>query len=440
MKKVLIITYYWPPSGGAGVQRMLKFVKYFSQFGIEPIVITVDEKKASYQLTDSTLLNDIPKNISIIKTNTFEPFEIYKLITNKKEIPHSGFANEPNPGAVQKVMRFIRGNFFIPDPRRGWNSFAIKAASKIIETEKIEAILTSSPPHSTQLIGLKLKKKYNLPWIADLRDPWTDIYFYDKLFHTTLAKRIDENLEKKVLENADAVLVVSQDIKRIFSTKSKKIDANKISVIPNGFDEDDFTKHTINNSEEFSITYTGTFADMYKIDGFLAAFKRIIDLHPTIDIKLKFIGLISNNLPEKIEKLALQNYVSFQKHIPHKEAVKALQESTMLLLVIPNIEKNEGILTGKLFEYLGSGKPILCVGPPKGDAAVIIDECEAGKVFDYDNENEMFNFIEQNIILWKKKLLDNLPNTKVDKYSRKKLTQDLADIIREISDKSNFSK
>jgi len=175
MKKVLIITYYWPPSGGAGVQRMLKFVKYLHQLGVQITVITVDPRKASYQLTDDSFLKDIPDDINVIKTNTFEPFNLYKSLGSKKEIPHSGFANETNPGFFQKASRFVRGNFFIPDARRGWNKYAYREAIKVIKNNKIDAIITSSPPHSTQLVGLKLKNKYNIPWVADLRDPWTDI-------------------------------------------------------------------------------------------------------------------------------------------------------------------------------------------------------------------------------------------------------------------------
>ncbi|MFZ4399987.1 MAG: glycosyltransferase family 4 protein [Bacteroidales bacterium] len=433
MKKVLIITYYWPPSGGAGVQRMLKFVKYFSQFEIEPIVITVDDKKASYQLKDETLLIDIPANLRIIKTNTFEPFEIYKVLVNKKEIPHSGFANEPNPGLMQKIMRFIRGNLFIPDARIGWNRYAYKAALQIIKSEKIDAIITSSPPHSTQIVGLKLKKKFNIPWIADLRDPWTDIYFYNKLFHTSLAKKIDSNYEKKVLENADSIVVVSQDIKRIFTTKSNIINEDKIIVLPNGFDEDDFSENVNINPNEFSITYTGTFADIYKIDGFLAAYKKLIETNKDTTIKLKFIGMISESLPKKIKKLNLQDHVSFENYVPHKESIKFLQKSSILLLVIPKMDKNEGILTGKLFEYLGSGKPILCVGPPKGDAAAIINECNAGNVFDYNDENNMINFLEKNLKYWKENRTDKITNIIIDKYSRKNLTKELSNIINKFT-------
>jgi glycosyltransferase involved in cell wall biosynthesis len=433
MKKVLIITYYWPPSGGAGVQRWLKFVKYFSEFGIDAIVITVDENKASYQLKDETLQHDIPANIKVIRTNTFEPFELYKKLTNKKEIPHSGFANEPNPSMLQNIMRFIRGNFFIPDPRKGWNKYAYEAAAEIISKEKIDAVITTSPPHSTQLIGLKIKGKFNIPWIADLRDPWTDIYFYNKLFHTTLAKKIDAAFERKVLETADSIMVVSQDIKRIFASKSVNIIADKISVIPNGFDEEDFNQQVETNADEFSITYTGSITETYNIDAFLTAFKSITVKYSQAQIRLKFIGNISENIISKFENLKLQQYLSVEKYVPHKESVAALMKSDIVLLVIPQIDKNEGILTGKLFEYIGSEKPILCIGPPHGDAAVIIEECRAGKTFDYSNTDAIAAFIEQQLLKHKNINTESLTNNNTKKYSRKNLTNEVAEIIKKLA-------
>ncbi len=434
MKKVLIITYYWPPSGGAGVQRMLKFVKYLTDFGIEPIVITVDENKASYQLTDKSLLKDIPENIRIIKTNTFEPFEFYKIFGRKKEIPHSGFANESNPSFVQKAMRFIRGNFFIPDARKGWNKYAYKAALEVLKTENIDAIITSSPPHSTQVLGLKLKKLSSLPWIADFRDPWTDIYYYKQMLHTPIAKKIDANYEKEVLENSDAILVVSQDIKRIFAAKTSTDISNKIHVIPNGFDEEDFGIEADENPNEFSITYTGTFADIYVIDAFLEAFKKISETHKDINLKVNFIGKVSGNLSQKVEHQSLSKYFSFTPYIPHNQSVKALLSSTILLMVIPKMEKNEGILTGKLFEYLGSEKPILCIGPTNGDAAQIIADCKAGKTFDYNDTVGIYNYLNTLIISFKEGKLNEYKSLNVNQYSRKKLTQKLAEIIKTIAE------
>lgn len=426
MKKVLIITYYWPPSGGAGVQRMLKFVKYFPYFGIEPIVITVDEKKASYQIVDKSLIGDIPANTTIYKTSTFEPFEFYKLLGNKKEIPHSGFANETKPSLFQKIMRFIRGNLFIPDARKGWNIYAYKMAKEIIENQKIDAIITSSPPHSTQLVGLKLKNEFNIKWICDLRDPWTDIYYYKQMYHTIWAKSIDSEYERKVLENSDAVIVVSESIRDLFKQKTKKNIENKIFVIPNGFDEDDFERNNNIESDEFLISYTGTFADIYVIDGFLEAFHNFVLEFSKSKIKLRFIGKISESLKFKVNKLNLNDFVEFKEYLPHKDSVNELLKSSLLLLIIPKMERNEGILTGKLFEYLGSYKPILCIGPVNGNASNIISECNAGKTFDYFDSVSMLKYLKE-IFLNEKERAPNIE--KIKSFSRKNLTKIISELI-----------
>ncbi|MCY7361395.1 MAG: glycosyltransferase, partial [Ignavibacteria bacterium] len=272
MEKVLIITYYWPPSGGAGVQRILKFVKYLPEFGIKPFIVTVNKDKASYPVLDETLERDIPKEAEVFRTDTFEPYELYSKLLGKKSIP-TGFSNESNPGTFQKFSRFIRGNFFIPDGRKGWINFAFREACRIIEKENIKTVVTTSPPHSAQIVGLKLKKKYNLNWIADLRDSWTDIYYYNEFSHRKFAKEKDLKYEKNVLENADKIITVGKNLKEIFVKKSKKINPQKVFVIPNGYDEEDFKNKPIEieketeteieteTENEFIITYTGTLAE-----------------------------------------------------------------------------------------------------------------------------------------------------------------------------------
>jgi hypothetical protein len=200
-RKVLIITYYWPPSGGAGVQRWLKFAKYLPEFGVEPIVLTVDPKYASYPQRDESLEKDIHQKLKVYKTKTFEPLNLLSGILGKKNVPYGGFTNVNKKSFLQTILRFIRGNFFIPDARVGWNNYAYKKAKEIIEEYKIDTVITTSPPHSTQLIGLELKKKLSITWIADFRDPWTDIYYYKDLLHTCLAKRLDKNKEQEVSNN-----------------------------------------------------------------------------------------------------------------------------------------------------------------------------------------------------------------------------------------------
>lgn len=427
MKKVLIITYYWPPSGGGGVQRWVKFVKYLPKFNIEPIVLTVDANYAAYPLLDETLYRDINANLEVVKTKSIEPLKLYGKLSSNNEIPYGGFANEENPGFLKKVSRFIRGNFFIPDARIGWNNYALKKAREIINKYNIETVITSSPPHSTQLIGLALKKEFGINWIADMRDPWTDIYYYHKMFHTSIVKKIDKRKEKEVLDNADKIIVVSDSIKKLFGNK---LDSdNKISVIPNGFDEFDFpeTQKSINNN--FTITYTGTIADNYNIDGFL---KGIIDFagqNTDIKLKMKFVGRVSEKYKEFIGKSVLNTYCEFFKHVDHHSSISFLQKSDALFLAIPDVPQNDGILTGKLFEYLAAKKQIIAVGPVNGDAASIINECRAGQMFDYNATTEISAYLSRLYSIWLDTNSSELKEDSYLKYSRENLTKSLVDLI-----------
>ncbi len=326
----------------------------------------------------------------------------------------------------------MRGNLFVPDARKGWNKYAYKAVKELISKEKIDAIFISSPPHSTQLLGLKLKKEFGIPLIADLRDPWTDMYYNKMLYQMGFAKRKDKKYERKVLENSDAVLVVSDSMKSRFLLKSNKIKPNKIHVIPNGFDEDDFDLEVSKTNDEFTITYTGAITEDYGVDSFIIALKNVINNNSNIKIKLRFIGVISESLKNKILESGIEDNVEFGSYVPHKESIKNLLKSTVLLLAIPNIENNKGILTGKLFEYLASKKPIICIGPENGDAAKIINECHAGEVFDYSKKSEIEECIVELISKWSERQnLDNKENAYLN-YSRKKQAETLSGIIKDL--------
>ena len=416
MKKVLVITYYWPPSGGAGVQRWVKFIKYFKDQNINPFIISVDPDFASYPLIDNSLKNDIPDNTNVYLTKTNEPYSFYKKINNN-QTPYAGFANEGRPNFFQKIARFIRGNFFIPDSRKGWNNFAYKKAVEILEKENIDTVITTSPPHSTQLIGLKLKETQNIKWIADLRDPWTDIYYYKSMLHTKWAKQKDLNYEKRVIEKSDKLVVVSDSIKQLLLNKSNLVKESKIHIIPNGFDDDDFLVSSKNNNSKFLLSYVGTITKDYPLD----SIKKSIS---NLNINLEFTGKA-----DEPTKLLLNEVASFNNHVNHKESINLLLASDMLLLVIPKISNNKGILTGKLFEYLGARKPILCIGPTDGDAAKIIEECKAGKTFDYSDENGIYDFIEtymSNEFIFE--------NKNYLKYSRRNLTKNLSKILTDMAD------
>ena len=438
MKKVLIISYYWPPSGGSGVQRWLKFVKYFREFGIEPIVLTIDPAFATFPNHDYSLSKEIPKGIEIHTTQASSPFELYKKV-RKKDAPQAGFSGEKKTGVVDKAMRFIRGNFFIPDARIGWNKFALEKAKELIQLHKIDSIVTTSPPHSTQLIGLELKRMFNLHWLADLRDPWTEIYYNEELFRTSFAKKKDYKLEQLCLKNADKIVVVSEDIKRHFGANRKEI-LEKIHVIPNGFDETDFTnnlgqknvtpnsnsgnnsqKISENNSKPKIISYVGNLGEQYPVEGFLEAFAEIVKNDR--EWKLHFVGNCHNGVKILVEKLNLSKSVIFVPYVNHSEAIDFMIKAKILLLIIPEIENNKGILTGKLFEYLATGNPILNIGPKDGDAAAILKENADSITLNPTEKQEIVDFILNSSAT-------NTPsNLSEHKFSRRNLTKEIAGLI-----------
>jgi glycosyltransferase involved in cell wall biosynthesis len=428
--KVLFISYYWPPSGGAGVQRCLKFVKHLPAYNILPTVVTVSETQASYAVLDYSLAADIPESVKVIRTATSEPFEYYKKLTGKKEIPYGGFANEKKSSLVQKAFKFLRGNLFIPDARVGWNKYALAACEELLKKENYAAIITSSPPHSTQLIGLQLQKKYNIKWIADLRDPWTDIYYYKELNHTGWAKKKDLAYEQRVLEKADALLVTNSDTKRLFLGKSVAIDSCKINLIPNGYDDEDFNFPSEPPQNKFVITYTGTLTEIYNLQTLFKALVKITTIHPEISYQLRFVGKISDEVKGQIEAAGLQYLTEQIPFVPHTESVKYLLSSTVLLMGIPEVENNLCILPGKIFEYLAANKPIICVGPIHSDADHIIDECGAGRLFHYAAFDLMVDYLDQLSQAWKINYNLDLPQVNYQRYSRFNLTGQLAKIIR----------
>nr|HPI71390.1 glycosyltransferase [Tenuifilaceae bacterium] len=254
MQKVLIVTYYWPPSGGSGVQRWLKFIKYLRKFGIEPVVYT--PKNPDISLFDTSLHKDIPDNLTVLQRRIFEPYALFRLFARRKTNFGVGFTSIEGhtPNRFTRLSIWIRGNCFIPDPRVLWIKPSIRFLKKYICKNGIEAIVTTGPPHSMHLIGMALKKKLNIAWVADFRDPWTNIDFIDnlKLNSRSLAKHL--HLEKQVVESADCVVVVSPQMKKDFEGYNPK----QVEVITNGFDADDFPKNVQKRDEQFTITHVGT--------------------------------------------------------------------------------------------------------------------------------------------------------------------------------------
>jgi glycosyltransferase involved in cell wall biosynthesis len=418
--KALIITYYWPPSGGAGVQRWLKFSKYLPEFGWEPIILTVNPEFAAYPVTDFSLIEDIPAGIKVHKTAATDYFSIYKK--DKTKIPSAGFAISVNNTLKGKILRFIRGNFFIPDPRKGWNKYAFKKACEIIENEEIKHVITTSPPHSTQLIGLSLKKRFpGINWVADLRDPWTDIYYYKQFYPTIISKLIDSRYERRVLLNADRIITVGESLKKSFSSKVHGIES-KTEVITNGYDENDFNSHNESKPERLTITYVGTLSDIYPVTGFLSALRNFKSVEK--DFLLRFVGFVAEKVKEEIISAIPETSLEFISYVKHNEAIKHMISSSALLLIIPSHQSNRSIITGKLFEYLATGKPVLCLGPVDGDAADIIKKCKSGITADYNDSENISEFLVN-----LSQFSGSADKKAVGEYSRFSLTGKVAGIL-----------
>jgi glycosyltransferase involved in cell wall biosynthesis len=391
MNKVLIVTYYWPPGSGAGVQRWLKFAKYLPSLGWEPVILTVDPQYAAYPAIDLSLSKEISSSLTVRKTRATDWFRFYNR--DKSKIPSAGFATNDKKSPAGKIIRFVRGNFFIPDPRKGWNKFAIKEACRLIDQGEIKHLITTSPPHSTQLIGLELKKRYPpITWIADLRDPWTDIYYYDSFYHTALAKKIDKKFEQEILLTADKIITVGKSLKNSFCEKVPGIEG-KFEVITNGYDEDDFIVITPFKPEVFTISYIGTLSDSYPVDSFVKAIENLAG--KGYKIRLRFVGAVSSDQRKLIDSKAGNIYTEFIPYVNHEAAIRYMLESSLLLLIIPDHKSNKSIITGKLFEYLASARPILCIGPKDGDAAEIIGITSHGSCAESNDPEGITSIIDE---------------------------------------------
>lgn len=421
MKKVLIITYYWPPAGGPGVQRVLKFAKYLPEFGWEPIILTVEN--GEYPAIDESLLQEIPSDIKVYKTKSFEPFTFYKSVTGQKgNIPTHVLSKSENESSLQKFSKWIRANVFIPDARVGWIPSIVKEGKNIIDSEKPDLIFSSSPPHSLQIGAMKLTKQTGLKWVADFRDPWTDGFWQNELSRTSYAVKKDSKLEKKVLQSSNAVITVSESIVELLDKKSH----NSYHVIPNGYDENDFIGTSKSKTDKFKIIYTGSLRKSQIPHNFFKALKELFSDGSRKNIELHFIGTIHPAAINLINELGISNFVKVHPYIPHSELINYIVNAELLLLSIPNTKNNEGILTGKLFEYIGSKNFILCIGPKKGDAARIISELNCGMTFEFNEDPTELILEKYND--WEIGITHNT-NIQSEQYTRKNLTKKLSSIF-----------
>jgi len=430
VKKVLIITYYWPPSGGGGVMRWLKMTKYFPDLGLKPIIYTPENPDPS--VIDESLLNEIHPEIQIIKKRIWEPYGIYRKITGQNNTKKfkAGYISEASSGNWKnKLSVFIRGNLLIPDPRKFWIKPSIKFLKKILKKNPVDLIISTGPPHSMHLIALGIKKKLNIQWLADFRDPWTDIDFYDKLRLTKIADNLHHKLEKKVISNADIITTVSQTWSKNFERKYNK----KVHVIPNGYDPDDFLKPKPRLDNSFSITHIGSFNSDRNPKLFWEVLNILCNENPQFkkDLKINLIGQTDQQVINDIYNNKLNSNLKIKDHIDHSEIAEVLQKSQILLLPINNTLNSKGIIPGKTFEYLAAERPVLSIGPTDGDTAKIIWECNAGEICDFFDKHKMKSIINHYYKLFcDKKLYLQIENH--DQFSRRNLAQKTSILINSL--------
>ncbi len=424
MKRLLIITYYWPPAGGGGVQRWLKHSKYLREAGWEPVIFTAED--AHYPVIDNSLQKELPDDLEVIKAPIWEPYELYKKFTGRKkrERVYSGFINENKKASFsQKLSVFIRGNFFIPDARCFWINPASRALINYLKEHPVKAMVSTGPPHTTHLIAEKVKKRYpNIKWVADFRDPWTQIDFYDQLNLTNWADRKHKRLEKKVLKKADKIVTVSWSWGKDFERLSRR---NDIEIITNGYDEADFSNsENIDLDESFSIFHAGSMNKDRNVPVLWKALEALTEEVPEIKkyLKIVLVGQVDFSVLHSINEFGLEDYLDKRDFVPHSQVVQWLQSAQLLLLPINNTPNVAGVLPGKLYEYLGAKRPIICICPDFCDAKRIMEETQAGVTANYEDVEGLKAYLKGAFEEFKQKKL-GVQAQKITQFSRRKLAE-----------------
>jgi hypothetical protein len=424
-QKVLIITYYWPPAGGPGVQRWLKFVKYLPEFEIEPIVYCPENP--NYPIIDESLVNEVSKDITILKQPIKEPYQLASFFSKKssKKISSGVIPKTKKQSLIERLMLYVRGNFFIPDARKNWIKPSVEFLSEYIKTHKIETVITTGPPHSLHIIGLQLKQKLNIKWIADFRDPWTTIGYHKALKLSKASAQKHLQLESQVLNSADSIIVTSNHTKNEFSTKTKQ----PISVITNGYDN-----HSVRvegKDKKFTLSHIGSLLSERNPKILWEILSELISENEAFSkaFQLNFIGVVSDDVLESIHNLGLKKHVNRVGYVSHDEAIKFQMQSRLLLLIEIDSEDTKAIIPGKLFEYLISETPILAIGPDDSDVQQIITKTNTGVYFNYHQKEAL----KTQILSYFDAYLSNNLNVHaigLQPYSRKALTKRLSEVIK----------
>ena len=375
----------------------------------------------NYLKTDETLLQEVSNEITILKVPVTD---VSKFALRPKKKSTSGVANATN----NKLLSFIRGNFFTPDAKVLWVQPSVEFLSKYLSENQVDVIISTGPPHSMHLIAQKLKTTFSIPWMADFRDPWTDLYYNKDFYQLGFAKRKNKRLEEKVLKTADVVVTVGNELKKYFDRFNSNVE-----VITNGYDDEVDNYEKIELSHKFSLSYIGLLPKSSLPTNLLIAIQRLIEGKPEFnnDIELNFVGDIHESVSALVSELGLSEYTNFLGYVPHKEAIKYQKSARVLLVIIPNVEGNKGIITGKVFEYMAANRPILALGPADGDLQTILNDSNAGTVIDYDDLNKIKSVLIDLYTKFKNRKLA-IVSQGVEKYHRRNLTKQLATIIKQV--------
>lgn len=407
---------------------MLKFVKYLRDFGYEPIVLTV--KEGAYPQHDAELVSEIPAGVVVHRTRSLDPFGVYARLTgrSKKDAVMVGTVRREG-GFVERVASWARANVFLPDARVGWAPFAVREGMRLHREQPFDAVFTSGPPHSVHLVGRKLKRKAGIPWVADFRDLWSDTNFYDELPITRIARAHDRRLEQRVLSEADRIVTVSPYWKRMLLEKSGR-EGDELTVVHNGFDETDFETHTEpagQNAGLFTLAHVGSLYGARNPEVLWAAIKGLRDKGDVERLRVRLIGMVDNRVHEAIAANGLEAIVDATPYVSHSGAVKAMCSASALLLVIEPFQNDAGMITGKLYEYLAAGRPVVGVGPAIGDAADLLVSTSAGRMIDRSDVDGLAEHLKILYQQWESGApLQGAASEDIRLYSRREQTRVLA--------------
>lgn len=433
MKRVLIISYYWPPTGGSGVQRWVKFAKYLPEEDWQPVIYTPENPE---QLAvDASLEAEVPSEAEVIRTRITEPYALYKKVLRRsghsKEAVEVNPVNAQNKSFLQKAAMWVRGNFFRPDPRCLWIRPSVRYLKKYLEEHPVDLIVTTGPPQSMHMIGLRLAKETGLPWVADFRDPWTKIFYFKHLSMTSATERWHKKMEKAVLDEASAVVAVSPLVQQEFQAMTD----TPVELITNGFDECDFPSEKDTEAyggpdKDFTITHTGLFA----ADGNPTVLWDVLREKYQADddfrkrLRIKLIGKNDEQILKALKDRGLQEALTDMGYQPHSVAVEQQRKASILILPLRKEPEYKAVLPGKLFEYMASERPVLGIGQPDGAMAMILGEAKTGTVLDWDDKKGISEYIEK---CWKMHLEGRLTieGADISRFTRRSTTRQMAGLF-----------